>query len=148
MKRVATRSKPNADAVASAWLAAAYLFPDESVEVVFVQRPRAGQPPPDADCDVNVARVHDPGRLVFDHKPPAFADRNATRTTRLDSEHLLLLGRPVCHLEALVRVVHEGDRARREGRRRNWPRADPRGSSTNSSRRGRGAAATTKSTGS
>ena len=111
MKRIVTHSKPDADAIAAAWLAETFMFPGEEIEVAFAPRPRPGQPAPDADCVVDIACVHDPKRLVFDHKGPAFADRNATCATQLVWEHLLSLGRPVGHLEALVRVVHEGDRS-------------------------------------
>ena len=109
VKRIVTHSKPDADAIAAAWLAETFLFPGEEVEVLFVPRLRPGQAGPAADCLVDIACIHDPERLIFDHKPPAFADRNATCATRLVWEHLLSLGRPVGHLEALVRVVHEGD---------------------------------------
>jgi len=111
MKRIVTHSKPDADAIAAAWLAETFMFPGEEIEVAFAPRPRPGQPAPDADCVVDIACVHDPKRLVFDHKGPAFADRNATCATQLVWEQLLSLGRPVGHLEALVRVVHEGDRS-------------------------------------
>lgn len=69
MRRVLTHSKPDGDAIAAAWLAETYLFPGEEVEVVFIARPRTGQPVPAADCVVDIAGVHDPRRLVFDHKP-------------------------------------------------------------------------------
>jgi len=109
VKRVATHKQPDADAVASAWLTEIYLFAGEEVEVIFVPRHRARQAAPNADCFVDIANMHDPERLCFDHKPPAFADRNATCATKLVWEHLLRLGRPVGHLEALVETVHEGD---------------------------------------
>src|SRR4051794_29018596 len=110
MKRVVTHSKPDADAIAAAWLAETFLFPGEEVEVIFGPRPRPGHPGPAADCLVDLGCVHDPGRLAFDHKPPG-GDRDATCATRLVLEHLRSLGRPVAHLEALVLVVHEGDRS-------------------------------------
>ena len=50
MRRVITHSKPDGDAIASAWLAATYLFPGEHVGVAFVPRLRPGQPAPAADC--------------------------------------------------------------------------------------------------
>jgi hypothetical protein len=111
VRRIATHAKPDPDAIVAAWLAATFLFPGEEAEVAFVPRTRPGQPGAAADCLVDITCTHDPQRLIFDHKPPAFADRNATCATRLIWEHLTALGRPVGHLEALVRVVHEGDRS-------------------------------------
>ena len=111
MRLVITHSKPDGDAIASAWLAARYMFPGEHVEVAFVARFRPGQPVPAADCLVDIGCAFEPQRLAFDHKPPAFVDRNQNCATRLVWEHLLSLGRPVGHLGALVRVVHEGDRS-------------------------------------
>jgi hypothetical protein len=63
-----------------------------------------------ADCLVDVSNVFDTQRLIFDHKPPAFTDRNQTCATKLVWEHLVSLGKPVEHLLSLVQVVHEGDR--------------------------------------
>ena len=128
MKRIITHSKPDADAIAAAWLAETVLFPGDEVEVVFVPRPRPGRPAPHADCVVDIACVHDPERLFFDHKPPAFDDRNATCATRLVWEHVRSLGRPVAHLEALDHVVHEGDRSPPGKPSPSWPGVGPRGS--------------------
>ena len=69
MRMVVTHAKPDGDAIASAWLAATYLFPGEDVEVAFASRPRPGRPSPDADCVVDIGCLHDPQRHVFDHKP-------------------------------------------------------------------------------
>ena len=111
MRRVATHTRPDADAVASAWLAETYLFAGERVEVVFVPRHRPSQAAPAGACFVDVGNVNDPSRLCFDHKPPAFTDRNESCATKLVWEHLLRLGRPVQHLAGLVETVHEGDRS-------------------------------------
>ena len=74
--------------------------------------PRPGLPVPAADGSVDIACAFDPqGLILHDHKSPAFEDRSATCATRLVREHLPSLGRPVGHLGALVRVVHEGDRS-------------------------------------
>lgn len=110
-RRIATHRKPDADAIAAARLAEAYLFAGEKVEVAFVPRCRPGTLAGAFDCVVDVSNTHDPERLVFDHTPPAFADRNATCATRLVWEHLQKLGHRVGHLAPLVRVVHEGDRS-------------------------------------
>jgi len=109
MKRIATHKQPDADATASAWLAETYLFTGERVEVVFVPRHRPSQADPGVDCFVDVGNVNDPKRLCFDHKPPAFTDRNESCATKLVWEHLLRLGHPVHHLRALVEIIHEGD---------------------------------------
>lgn len=117
MKRVATHKRPDPDAVVAAWLAERYLFDvDENVTVVFVGRKRPARPErarERADCVVdawNAYALSDPEQPVFDHKPPAFADRNETCATRLVWEHLLRTGKPVRHLAALVEAVHAGDR--------------------------------------
>jgi hypothetical protein len=109
VKRIATHKRPDGDAIASVWLAERYLFAAEVVEVVFLPRkmPAAGWPP--VDCMVDVGNAHDPERLRFDHKPPAFADRNASCAAKLVWEHLTAKGQPVSHLARLVQAVHEGD---------------------------------------
>jgi len=111
MMRVLTRSKADGDAIAAAWLAETYLSPGEHVEVALVPYTRRGQPAPAVDCPVDVGCAFEPQRLAFDLKPPAFVDRNQNCATRLVWVHLLSLGRPVGHLGAPVRIVHEGDRS-------------------------------------
>jgi hypothetical protein len=115
MKRIATHSAPDADALVAAWLAQRFLFPGEASEVVFVPRDYRPPPVPAHDAVVDVGRAHDPARLLFDHKPPAFEDRDSTCATRLLWEHLLALGRPVAHLADLVQAVHDGDAVSRRG---------------------------------
>lgn len=109
MKLVATHQKPDADALVSAWLAWRYLFDDRRVDVVFVARGCSVKKLASYDCVVDLSGVYDPERLIFDHKPPAFSDRNETCATRLVWEHLLSLERPVEHFAPLVDLVHEGD---------------------------------------
>lgn len=109
MKRVATHQNPDAAALVSAWLASRYLFDDRRVEVAFVARGCSVDRLAQYDCVVDLSCIHDPERLIFDHKPPAFANRNETCATRLVWKHLLSLRRPVEHLASLVSVVHEGD---------------------------------------
>lgn len=94
----------------AAWLAERHLFDEDDVEVVFVGRKRPVRAAVAVDCAVDVWNVYDPECLVFDHKPPAFADRNQTCATRLVWEYLVSQGRSVQHLAALVQAVHEGDR--------------------------------------
>jgi hypothetical protein len=109
MRRVATHQKPDADALVSAWLASRYLFDDRRVDVVFVSRGCSVDKLASYDCVVDLSGVHDPERLIFDHKPPAFSDRNETCATRLVWEHLHSHGKPVEHFAPLIDVVHEGD---------------------------------------
>jgi hypothetical protein len=110
MKYVATHKRPDADALVATWLAARFLFSGEKSEVIFVSRGYAVPADPPPDCVVDVGRAYDPARRVFDHKSPAFSDRNQTCAARLLWEYLLALGKPVHHLEQLIQVVHEGDR--------------------------------------
>ena len=110
VKRIVTHKKPDADALVAIWLAARHLFGAEEVDVVFVGRNYILPTDLPPDCVVDVGRAYDPARLVFDHKPPAFPDRNLTCAARLVWEHLLALGEPVHHLRQLIQVIHEGDR--------------------------------------
>src|SRR4051794_29648478 len=65
-RRIATHRKPDADAIAAVWLAEAYLFAGEDIEVAFVPRCRPGMLAGSFDCVVDVSNAHDPDRLVFD----------------------------------------------------------------------------------
>lgn len=109
MKCILTHRKPDLDAIVSAWLAQDFLFADEATEVLFVNRKGSPQARQRADCLVDVGNAYDPQRLWFDHKPPAFENRNSTCATKLIWEHLIRIGRDVAHLEPLVRVTFEGD---------------------------------------
>jgi hypothetical protein len=111
MKRIVTHRAPDPDAIVAAWLATEYLFGGDAL-VIFVGRQQAVHAPGGADCVVDVGNRYDPEKLWFDHKPPAFADRNATCATKLVWEHLLAIGCNVRHLEPLVQVVFEGDTRR------------------------------------
>jgi hypothetical protein len=110
MKRIATHKQPDPDAVVAAWLAERYLFHGQSVEVVFIARKQPVQDKQVADCVVDAWNIHDPKQLIFDHKPPAFADRNETCATKLVWDYLVSQGKSVRHLVSLVQAVHEGDR--------------------------------------
>lgn len=105
MKRLATHQKPDADAVVAAHLMERYGSSGE-VEIVFVSR---GAGLGAFDCAVDVGRIYDISRLFFDHKPPAFPDRNRTCATRLVWEYLRENGADVEIWRELVAVVHEGD---------------------------------------
>ena len=109
MKRILTHKRPDLDAIVSAWLAQKFLFQGEVSEVVFVNRKIPPKELEAADCVVDVGNAYDPQRLWFDHKPPAFDNRNSTCSTKLIWEHLVRIGRDVNHLEPLVQVTYEGD---------------------------------------
>ena len=104
--KIITHQRPDADALAALYLAERYLFAGKIVTVGFVGR---GAIIRDADCVVDVGNEYDPARLRFDHKPPAFPDRNTHCATRLLYDHLRAMGKPVETLSAWVAVVHEGD---------------------------------------
>jgi hypothetical protein len=112
-KRVATHSRPDVDALVSVWLVERYLLAEE-VEVVFVpyNHDFARQC---VDCVVDMGGLYDPRYLLFEHRPPAFADRHASCAARLIWEHLLSVGKPVHHLAELVQTAHHGDCVLRQG---------------------------------
>ena len=112
MKTIFTHKQPDLDAIVSAWLAQKYLFGREQATVIFVGRSLSRAQMDAADCVVDVGNAYDPECLWFDHKPPAFADRNATCATKLVWEHLLRLKKDVAHLQPLVQVTFEGDTRR------------------------------------
>lgn len=62
-----------------------------------------------ADCLVDVGNTYCPENYRFDHKPPAFRDRNCTCATRLIWQYLLDIGVAVAHLEPLVEITYQGD---------------------------------------
>ena len=62
-----------------------------------------------ADCLVDVGNTYCPENYRFDHKPPAFRDRNCTCATRLIWEYLLDIGVAVAPLEPLIEITYQGD---------------------------------------
>jgi hypothetical protein len=108
--RILTHRAPDLDAIVSAWLAQQYLFEAEP-EIAFVPRTIDPARYPN-DCLVDIGHTYDPLRFRFDHKPPAFPDRNQTCAAKLVWDHLLALGKPVAHLAPLVTVTFEGDTRR------------------------------------
>ena len=62
-----------------------------------------------ADCVVDVGNTYVPENYRFDHKPPAFQNRNSTCATRLIWEYLRDAGADVAHLEPLVQITYQGD---------------------------------------
>lgn len=110
MKRIITHAALDGDAIAATWLVEKFIFTEETVKVSFVARSFQVSSSSTWEAIVDVGRVHDPARLIFDHKPPAFRDRNLTCATRLVWDHLRANGKSVDHLTDLVLAVHEGDR--------------------------------------
>ena len=110
MKHIATHTRPDADALAAAWLAQRFLFADEESPVPFISRSWTPVSRAQYNCVVDVGRAHDPQRLLFDHKPPALPDRNSSCATSLIYKYLQERGQAVSHLEPLIQVVHQGDR--------------------------------------
>jgi hypothetical protein len=111
-RRIITRERPDGDAVLAAWLVERYLFAGESVEILFLPRAWVFGALRGGDCLVDAGNAHDPGRLLFDHKPPALSDRHDSCAAKLVWEHLLRSGFSVEDLEALVQSVHAGDSPR------------------------------------
>lgn len=105
-KRIVTHKQPDGDALAATWLAERFLFAGEVVEITFVSR---GTAITIADCVVDVGNEYAPDRLRFDHKPPAFTDRNQYCATRLLWNYLCERGDAVDTLSAFISIVHEGD---------------------------------------
>lgn len=117
-RRIATHRKPDADALVAAWIAETHLFPGETCRVEFVSR-GADLMGRDFDCVVDVGRIFDSGRLWFDHKPPAFADRHETCAAKLVWQHAQENGRDLDYLRDIIELVHDGDAAtRRSGSER------------------------------
>lgn len=107
--RVVTHTKPDADALVAAWLAERYLLSGRSVEVAFVATGHDWASGPAPDCVVDVGGLHDPALGLFDHRPPARADRHETCATELVWKHLSESGRAVDALGSLVDAVRAGD---------------------------------------
>ena len=109
MKRIVTHADPDLDAIVSAWIAQDFLFRDDESEVLFVSRKVPEELMLHADCLVDVGNTYCPENYRFDHKPPAFENRNSTCATRLIWEYLLDMGTAVASLEPLVQITYQGD---------------------------------------
>lgn len=119
-RHIATHSKPDADALVSAWLAERYLFPDDLCQIKFVGGTFELSKCQNYDCVVDVGRTCNPKRSLFDHKPPAFDNRDETCASNLVWQHLRKLGKPVNHLASLIELVHDGDAATRRSCSENY----------------------------
>ena len=109
MKQIVTHANPDLDAIVSAWIAQDFLFQAHESEVLFVSRKVPEKLMHHADCLVDVGNTYCPESYRFDHKPPAFENRNSTCATRLIWEYLLDIGVTVRHLEHLVEITYQGD---------------------------------------
>ena len=109
MKQIVTHADPDLDAIVSAWIAQDFLFQAHESEVLFVSRKVPEKLMHAADCLVDVGNTYCPENYRFDHKPPAFENRNSTCATRLIWEYLLDSGVAVRHLAQLVEITYQGD---------------------------------------
>ncbi len=109
MKRIVTHADPDLDAIVSAWIAQDFLFRDHESEVLFVSRKVPEELVLHADCLVDVGNTYCPENYRFDHKPPAFENRNSTCATQLIWEYLLDIGTAVASLEPLIQITYQGD---------------------------------------
>ncbi|HRX82500.1 MAG TPA: DUF123 domain-containing protein, partial [Pirellulaceae bacterium] len=112
MKTIVTHKRPDLDAIVSAWLAQDFLFAGQDSQVVFVDRGRVPRLKDSADCLVDVGNEHDPSRLRFDHKPPAFPNRRDSCAAKLVWEYLFACGLELHHLAELIQITFEGDTLR------------------------------------
>jgi hypothetical protein len=125
--RIATHKKPDADALVSTWFTDRFLFPDRACRVDFVPRDFGPQDDATYDAVLDVGRMCDPSRLVFDHKPPAFEHRDEHCATSLVWHHARSVGCQAAELRELVELVHDGDAATRRQRSSAYARSRIRG---------------------
>jgi len=115
-RHIATHSAPDADAITAAWLAERFVFPGERCQIHFVNRRCDLASSQRFDCIVDLGQVYDANRLRFDHKPPAFRDRNLTCAAKLVWKYVNERECSVAHLSNLVDLVHDGDASTRRSR--------------------------------
>jgi hypothetical protein len=106
-RAIAAPARPDADALAAAWLADRYLFAGEA-EVRFLPVGQGWAAGPPADCVVGLGGLHDAHWLLFDSSPPARAEPGAAGAARLVWDRLCGLGAAVGRLAPLVAAVHDG----------------------------------------
>ena len=110
MKQIVTHADPDLDAIVSAWIAQDFLFQAYASEVLFVSRKVPEKRMQHADCLVDVGNTYCPENYRFDHKPPAFENRNSTCAARLIYEYLLNnTSVAVEHLAHLIEITYQGD---------------------------------------
>ena len=119
---IATHKKPDADALVSSWLASRYGLVNDDARIAFVGREADVESLADHCFVVDVGKTHDVLSRRFDHKPPAFVNRDETCATRLIWEWLLEqnLGpeerKNLVELESFVSLVRDGDAVSRRAR--------------------------------
>ena len=112
--RIATHCNPDADALVSAWLLSRFHWRGLSSKVEFV-RGRNSCELNNYNAVVDIGGCHEPSRLRFDHKQPAFQNRDETCSTKLVWQYLTETGWEVANLSNLVELVHDGDAVSRRG---------------------------------
>ena len=147
VKRIATHSKPDADAIAAAWLAGDVPVPRRGGRGGVRPPPRApGSParPPTASSTSPASTTRSGSSSTTSPRPSPTGTRPAppgsSGSTSWRSAGPSVTSKPSCGSST------RGTRARPAGRHRSWPGAGRRGSTSNSSRPGGGAAATSSST--
>ncbi|MCD0458613.1 MYG1 family protein [Roseiconus lacunae] len=126
-RTIATHQKPDADALVATWMAERYLYPNNTCQVAFIPRTRDQASLRGYDAVMDIGCVHEPLRHRFDHKPPAFEDRNEHCAASLVFRHLADRGVDVEHLSELVTLVHDGDTITRRGKSEHYARSRERG---------------------
>ncbi len=115
---IATHRRPDGDALVSTWLADRFLSNGATVGILFVARDfdvSNSRKMKGIHCVVDIGNAHDPSRLLFDHKPPAFPDRHLNCAATLVWKYLIEQEYPVEHLAELMQTVHDGDSIKRRG---------------------------------
>ena len=116
IRQIATHRSPDADALVATWMMQRFVLDGAATQVVFVPRNYVPSTNDNFDAVLDVGREHDPKKLLFDHKPPAFAHRDLHCATSLVFDHAKSIGCSVEMLRDLVDVVHDGDAATRRSK--------------------------------
>jgi hypothetical protein len=114
-RRIATHSGPDADAIVAAWIGERFLFRARQCRVEFVDYAFRPSSETEYDCVVDVGGTFVPARNIFDHKPPAFADRHQSCAAKLIWEKAGK-HRALPQLAELIELVHDGDAITRRSR--------------------------------
>ncbi|MDM4019378.1 MYG1 family protein [Roseiconus lacunae] len=126
-RTIATHNDPYTDALVATWMAERYLYANNTCQVAFIPRTRDQASLRGYDAVMDIGCVHEPLRHRFDHKPPAFEDRNEHCAASLVFRHLADRGVDVEHLSELVTLVHDGDAVTRRGKSEVYAHSRERG---------------------